>query len=67
MFTPLADHNVAQIYSHLVFAANGSAVDTTIVDGKILMRDRQLITMDEASVLAEANKALVRVVRQIGW
>jgi 5-methylthioadenosine/S-adenosylhomocysteine deaminase len=67
MFTPLADHNVAQIYSHLVFAANGSAVDTTIVDGKILMRDRQLMTMDEASVLAEANKALVRVVRQIGW
>ena len=67
MFTPLADHNAAQIYSHLVFAANGSAVDTTIVDGKVLMRDRQLMTMDEASVLAEANKALVRVVRQIGW
>jgi 5-methylthioadenosine/S-adenosylhomocysteine deaminase len=67
MFTPLADHNAAQIYSHLVFAANGSAVNTTIVDGKVLMRDRQLITMDEASVLAEANKALVRVVRQIGW
>src|SRR5579863_8846973 len=67
MFTPLADHNAAQIYSHLVFAANGSAVNTTIVDGKILMRDRQLTTMDEASVLAEANKALVRVVRQIGW
>jgi hypothetical protein len=42
-------------------------VNTTIVDGKVLMRDRQLMTMDEASVLAEANKALVRVVRQIGW
>jgi 5-methylthioadenosine/S-adenosylhomocysteine deaminase len=67
MFTPLADHNAAQIYSHLVFAANGSAVNTTIVDGKVLMRDRQLMTMNEASVLAEANKALVRVVRQIGW
>jgi 5-methylthioadenosine/S-adenosylhomocysteine deaminase len=67
MFTPLADRNPAQIYSHLVFAANGSAVDTTIVDGKILMRHRQLTTMDEATVLAEANKALVRVVRQIGW
>jgi 5-methylthioadenosine/S-adenosylhomocysteine deaminase len=67
MFTPLADRNPAQLYSHLVFAASGSAVDTTIVDGAVLMRGRELTTIDEARVLAEANKALVRVVGQIGW
>jgi 5-methylthioadenosine/S-adenosylhomocysteine deaminase len=67
MFTPLADRNADQIYSHLVFAANGSAVDTTIVDGKILMRGRQLQTMDEATILREANRALTRVTGAIGW
>jgi 5-methylthioadenosine/S-adenosylhomocysteine deaminase len=67
MFTPLADKNIAQLYSHLVFAANGSAVDTTIVNGQILMREREILTMDEQQVLAEANKALVRVVNEIGW
>ena len=40
MFTPLAPGNADQLYSHLVFAANGSAVDTTIVDGQVLMRGR---------------------------
>ena len=56
-----------QIYSHLVFAANGSAVDTTIVDGRILMRGRMVLTVDEALVLREANRALTRVTDAIGW
>ena len=67
MFTPLAEGNADQLYSHLVFAANGSAVDTTIVDGNVLMRGRQLQTMDESVVLREANRALTRVTGAIGW
>ena len=66
MFTPLAEHNADQLYSHLVYAANGSAVDTTIVDGQILMRGRQLLTMDEAEILRQANAGLTRVLRRIG-
>jgi 5-methylthioadenosine/S-adenosylhomocysteine deaminase len=57
----------AQLYSHLVFAADGSAVDTTIVDGRILMRGRELTTVDEAAVLAQANQALQRVVAAIDY
>ena len=34
MFTPLLPGDPAHVYSHLVFAADGSAVDTTIVDGQ---------------------------------
>jgi len=67
MFTPLADRNAAQVYSHLVFAANGSAVDTTIIDGQVVMRGREVLTMDEPTVLREANKALARVTGVIGW
>ena len=67
MFTPLADGNADQVYSHLVFAANGSAVDTTIVDGRVLMRNRELLTMNEAEILREANRALTRVTDAIGW
>jgi 5-methylthioadenosine/S-adenosylhomocysteine deaminase len=67
MFTPLAPGNADQLYSHLVFAANGSAVDTTIVDGQVLMRGRTVLTMDEALVLREASRALTRVTDAIGW
>ncbi|HEX3713563.1 MAG TPA: amidohydrolase [Trebonia sp.] len=65
MFTPLAPGNADQLYSHLVFAANGSAVDTTIVDGQVLMRGRQLLTMDEPTILREASAAFQRVLARI--
>jgi len=45
------------VVSHLVYSAKASDVDTTIVDGKILMRNRKVLTMDEATVLEEAHKA----------
>ncbi|HEX9353118.1 MAG TPA: amidohydrolase [Streptosporangiaceae bacterium] len=67
MFTPLLPGDPAQLYSHLVFAADGSAVDTTIVDGRILMRGRELRTVDEAAVLAQANLALQRIVAAIDY
>ncbi len=39
--------------SLLVYSANSSAVDTVIVDGKILMQGRQLKTLDEEKIIAE--------------
>jgi 5-methylthioadenosine/S-adenosylhomocysteine deaminase len=43
--------------SQVVYASRGDDVETTIVNGKILMRDRKMLTLDEASVLSEARKA----------
>lgn len=61
-FTPLMPENKRHLYSHLVFSANGGCVDTTIVDGKILMEDREFTTIDEEKVLHHANKAFREVV-----
>jgi 5-methylthioadenosine/S-adenosylhomocysteine deaminase len=66
MFTPLLPGDRSHIYSHLVFAANGSAVDTTIVDGRVLMRGRRLLTMDEGEILRNANAGFARVIARIG-
>jgi 5-methylthioadenosine/S-adenosylhomocysteine deaminase len=43
--------------SQIVYASRGDDVETTIVNGKVLMRDRRVLTLDEASVLNEARKA----------
>jgi 5-methylthioadenosine/S-adenosylhomocysteine deaminase len=43
--------------SQIVYASRGDDVETTIVNGKILMRDRKVLTLNEATVLAEARKA----------
>jgi Cytosine deaminase and related metal-dependent hydrolases len=39
--------------STLVYSANGSDVDTVIVDGKLLMENRELKTINEAKVIDE--------------
>jgi 5-methylthioadenosine/S-adenosylhomocysteine deaminase len=41
--------------SHLVYTTRGDDVQTTVVDGRILMRDRKMLTLDEAAVLKEAR------------
>ena len=55
--TPLYDP-----ISHLVYATHGDDVRTVMVNGKILMRDRKLTTLNEAAVMADARK-LAELVR----
>ena len=38
-----------------VFAAQGSDVDTVVIDGRIVMRDRGVLTMDEAEILDDVR------------
>jgi len=41
--------------SHLVYVTRGDDVQTTIVNGKPLMRDRKMLTLDEAAIIREAR------------
>ncbi|HEV8587700.1 MAG TPA: 5'-deoxyadenosine deaminase [Pyrinomonadaceae bacterium] len=43
------------VISSLVYSTQPSDVRTTIIDGRVVMRDRKLTTMNEADVIAEAN------------
>ena len=52
--------------SHLVYVARGDDVQTTIVNGKVLMRDRQVLTLDEVAVIREANAIAVKVREAVG-
>ena len=54
--TPLYDP-----VSHLVYVTRGDDVRTTIVNGKVLMRDRKLRTLDRAAVIADANRLAGKV------
>jgi 5-methylthioadenosine/S-adenosylhomocysteine deaminase len=59
--TPLYDP-----VSHLVYAARGDDVQTVMVNGRILMRDRKVLTLDESAVLAEARTFAARVRAAVG-
>ncbi|EFC83003.1 amidohydrolase [Parafrankia sp. EUN1f] len=65
MFTPRRANDVAHLYSHLVYSANGSCVDTTIIDGRVVMAGRELTLVDEDLILRESNKAFARVLARV--
>ena len=48
--TPLFDP-----LSHLVYVTRGDDVQTTIVNGQVLMRDRKVLTLDAEAVLKESR------------
>jgi putative selenium metabolism protein SsnA len=52
-YTPLTDANYPW---QLIFGMDGSHVTHTICGGQLLMKDRQLLTMDEAAIAEKANQ-----------
>ena len=52
MFDPL---------SHLVYVTRGTDVRTTVVNGRVLMREGRVLSLDRATVIKEANAMAVKV------
>ncbi|CQR49334.1 amidohydrolase [Haloferax massiliensis] len=46
------------LVSHLAYAARGSDVRHTVCDGRVLMRDREVLTLDEDAAMARAREAI---------
>lgn len=46
---------------HIIFGIQQSMVTTTIVAGKVLMRDRELLTLDEKEISAKAREIAPKV------
>lgn len=43
------------VYSHLVYATKADDVRTVIIEGRVVMRDRRLLTLDEQDIKARAR------------
>ena len=41
--------------SAIAYSAHGSDVDTVVIDGQLIMRNRKVLTLDEPAILAEAR------------
>jgi putative selenium metabolism protein SsnA len=57
-FTPLSEGNLPW---HILFGFRDSMVTATMVGGRLLMRDRQLLTLDEAEISARARQLAPQV------
>jgi 5-methylthioadenosine/S-adenosylhomocysteine deaminase len=44
------------VYSQLAYALKGSDVETVIIGGRVVMRDKKVLTVDEAAVIAKVRE-----------
>src|SRR3989440_1930529 len=44
------------VYAQLAYALKGSDVETVIIGGRVVMRDKKLLTLDESAVIAKARE-----------
>jgi len=55
-------HNPA---ANLVYSVRASDVQTVICDGKVLMRDRELLTLDKAEIVARVGEGMERLAQRV--
>ncbi|MEG0133596.1 MAG: putative aminohydrolase SsnA [Clostridium sp.] len=50
------DINEFNINSHLLFGISGRHVDTTIINGEVIMEERKLVSLDEKEIMAKSRE-----------
>jgi 5-methylthioadenosine/S-adenosylhomocysteine deaminase len=56
---------VYSVESAIVYAASGDDVVATVVDGKVLMTDRKLRTLDQDAILADAKRMQEKIIASL--
>ena len=54
------------IEAALVYSARGADVRDSVIDGQLVMRDRKILSIDEAALLAEVRRAAASVAAKAG-
>lgn len=54
-YDPLTPFTEDNINGHMLFGMSGGKIVTTMINGKVLMKDRELLVADEAKVMAESR------------
>ena len=54
------------IYSDLVYSAKAGDVHTVIIEGRVVMRDRRLLTLNEATIKVDARRYREKIVKSVG-
>ncbi len=64
--TPVLRRPRLNVISLLIYSAVGSDVDTMIVDGRVLMLHRRVLSVDEAQIVSEAQNAAEDMMQRTG-
>ena len=54
------------IYAQLAYALKGSDVETVVIGGRVVMRDRKLLTVNEKEAIAKAREYKKTIAASLG-
>ena len=55
-----------EIYAQLAYALKASDIETVVIGGRIVMRDRKLLTVDEAQAMSKAREYRKKIAASLG-
>ena len=53
------------VYSHLVYATKANDVRTVVINGKVVMLNRRLLTLDESAIKRDANAYRTKIIQSL--
>lgn len=60
-YNPLTVMNENNYLGHTLFGMTGRSVDTTIINGRVIMRDRKIVTVDENEILRKSREVSTKL------
>ncbi|MEG1287516.1 MAG: putative aminohydrolase SsnA [Clostridium sp.] len=64
-YNPLTPMNENNLNGHILFGVSGRCVDTTIINGRVVMKNREIITLDEKKIFAESRKVAEKLWKEL--
>ena len=64
-YNPLTPINKNNYFGHILFGICGRSVDTTIINGKVVMKDRNILTVDEELIYRKSRQVSERLWKRI--
>lgn len=64
-YRPTTPLTAANLPWHILFGVEASMITATVCDGQVLMRDRQILTLDEEAITARSRELAAQVWRRI--
>ncbi|MBC2854978.1 putative aminohydrolase SsnA [Cetobacterium sp. 2A] len=65
-YTPHTEMNSDNLYSHILFGISGKSAITSIINGKLIMRDREFVNLNEKEVFEESRKISKKMWKRLG-
>ncbi|MCC5912064.1 MAG: 5'-deoxyadenosine deaminase [Clostridiaceae bacterium] len=59
----IAPTEEVNVISQLVYSCRGDDVETSIINGKVVMRNRQLLTLDEKGIIQDSNRVIKKLTK----